>query len=56
MANLITTLTSITSFCASMVGTWVTTIFAQGNEVIQLFVLVPLVGIGIGALKRLMSA
>lgn len=42
---------------ADMVGTWVGTITHTGNEILLLgAVLVPLVGIGIGALKRMLSA
>lgn len=55
MATILTTIGSLVTSFSAMVSTWVGVIFATGNEVIQLFVLLPLVGIGIGALKRLMS-
>lgn len=56
MAAILTTLNSIVTSCAGMVISWTGVIFATGNEYIQLMVLLPLVGIGIGLLKRLVNA
>jgi len=35
-----------------MVGELVTTITAQGNEILLLFTMIPIVGLGIGLFKR----
>ena len=57
MSTIITNLTSFVTAVAGYVTTWVGTITASGNEVLLLgAVLVPLVGIGIGAFKRMLSS
>ena len=50
LASIISSLTSFVTAVAGYITTWVATITASGNEVLLLgAVLVPLVGIGIGA-------
>lgn len=56
MAALIASVTSLVTAAVDWLGSWVGSITATGNEVLLLFVVaVPLVGLGIGALKRLIS-
>lgn len=55
MSTLITTVGSIVTAAAGWVSTFVGTITASGNEILQLFILLPLVGLGIGLLKRLIK-
>lgn len=38
----------------SWVGSFLGSIMAEGNEILLLFILIPLVGLGIGLVKRLM--
>lgn len=56
LSSLISSLTSIVTAVAGYITTWVATVTATGNELILFAVLIPVVGIGIGALKRMMSA
>lgn len=53
MAGILQTLTGIVTSFSSMIATWISVIFDEGNEILALFALLPLVGIGIGFLKRL---
>lgn len=56
MASLITAVTSLVTAAVDWLSSWVGSITATGNEILLLFVVaVPLVGLGIGALKRLIS-
>lgn len=59
-SGITTTLSMLEEFVesvADMIHTWVGTITTGGNEILLLgAVIVPLVGIGIGALKRMLSA
>lgn len=56
MATFISDLTSIVTAVAGYVTTWISTVTAEGNSILLFSMLIPLVGIGIGALKRLLSA
>lgn len=51
-----TTITAITAVVTATVG-WITSymgaITAEGNELLMIFFALPLVGLGIGAIKRL---
>lgn len=55
MASLMTTVTAVFTAAIGMVSTVITTITASGNELLLLFALLPLVGIGVGLTKRLLS-
>lgn len=56
LASIISNLTTVVTAVAGYISTWVATITASGNEVLLLgAVLIPLVGIGIGAFKRMLS-
>lgn len=56
MTALITVITSLVTAAAGWVNTFVGTMTAEGNEIILLFALLPIVGLGIGVMKRLMRA
>lgn len=57
MSSLISAVTSWVTAVAGYITTWVATITASGNEILLLgCVAIPLVGVGIGALKRMLSS
>lgn len=49
LSNLSTVFTSVITMAGSVLGT----VTAEGNEYLELFMLLPLVGIGVGMLSRL---
>ena len=53
MAALLTAAGSIVTSAVGWMGTFLGTITAAGNEVLLLFVLLPLVGLGVGLVKRM---
>lgn len=53
MATLLTTITSILTSIVSWVGSVISMITAEGNELILLFVILPVALIAIGVVKRL---
>ena len=55
MQTLLSNVTLVVNECFSWVGTAVSTITASGNEILELAVIVPFVGLSIGLLKRLLS-
>lgn len=56
MADLVTSVTTLVTAAVSWMGSYVSAITAEGNEVLLLgAVAVPLVGLGVGLLKRLIS-
>ncbi len=55
MTTLMTNVGDIFTTAIGVVCEVATTITAEGNEILLLFVLLPLVGLGIGLFKRLMS-
>lgn len=56
MAGLISSVTSLVTAAVGWMTSWVGAITAEGNDILLLFcVAVPMVGLGIGALKRLIS-
>lgn len=56
MATITGAVTSAVTAFSSMVATWIGVITETGNELLLFFVVgVPLVGIGIGLLKRLIT-
>lgn len=54
MSTIIGYITSIVTAAVSWIGSYVGVITAQGNEFLLLFLLVPMVGLGIGLFKRLL--
>lgn len=55
MATIITAITSVVTAAVGWLTTYVGAITASGNEVLLLMVVaVPLVGLGVGLLKRLL--
>lgn len=54
MSTILTTITSIVTSAVSWIGSYVGVVTAQGNEFLMLFLLVPMVGLGIGLFKRLL--
>lgn len=55
IGGLTTSISQIFSGAIGMVGNVVSTITASGNELLLLFAILPLVGIGVGLTKRLLS-
>lgn len=45
----------VVTACITWIGAYMGAIMAQGNELLLVFFALPLVGLGIGALKRLAS-
>ena len=54
MAAILTAVTSIVTASVGWMGSFLGTITSAGNEILLLFVLIPLVGLGIGLVKRLL--
>lgn len=55
MTTILTNVGSIVTASISWIGSYVSTITASGNEILFLFVALPIVGLAIGLLKRLIS-
>lgn len=55
MANILSTVGDVVTSAISWIGDYASLITAEGNEIMLLFVLLPLVGLGIGLLKRMVS-
>lgn len=53
--SIIDTLGSLVTAFASYVSQWLTVIFTSGNELLLVAIVLPLVGIGITFIKRLMG-
>lgn len=53
--TIISTLTSLVTAFAGYVTTWVSTIFASGNEMLVVALVLPLVGVGISIIRRLLG-
>lgn len=54
MASILTAVTSIVTSAVSWIGSFVGVVTAAGNEFLMLFMLIPVVGLGIGLFKRLL--
>ena len=52
MEAIMSTVTSVFTTGLTMVGDLVETITASGNELLLLFTMIPIVGLGIGLFKR----
>lgn len=53
MASIISTVTSLVTAAFGWVTTVVSTITAEGNELLLMAVVLPFVGLGVGLLRRL---
>lgn len=54
MADILTSVGSIVTAAVGWMGNFLGTITTAGNEILLLFVLLPLVGLGIGLVKRML--
>lgn len=55
MATVISQLSSFVTAAIGWIGQYVTFITAEGHEIVLFFIMMPLVGLGIGLLKRLIN-
>lgn len=53
IAALLSNITSVVTACVSWIGSYMGAVTHAGNELLLVFFALPLVGMGIGALKRL---
>lgn len=53
MAAILTTVTSVVTSAIGWMTSFVSAITASGNEILLLFVVVPLVGLGVGLIRRM---
>lgn len=53
MATVVTNITTLVTAVVGWIGQYMGAITAEGNELLMVFFALPLVGMGIGALKRL---
>ena len=55
MSSFITTVSAIVTAAIGWMGDYIGAITAEGNEMLMFFLALPLVGTGIGLIKRLIS-
>ena len=55
METLLTTVGSLVQACVGWMGYFLQAIMQEGNELLLVFVLLPLAGLGVGFLRRLMN-
>lgn len=55
MAGALAAITAVVTECISWINLYMGAVTAEGNELLLVFFALPLVGMGIGALKRLAS-
>lgn len=55
MASFLSTVTSIVTAAIGWMGTYIGAITAEGNEMLLVFMALPLVGLGIGLIRRMIS-
>lgn len=55
MASAITAITTVVTAAVGWVGQYMGAIMAEGNELLLIFFALPLVGLGIGVIKRLVA-
>lgn len=53
MAAILTAITSMVTAAVGWMGSFLGTITTSGNEILLLFVLLPIVGLGIGLVRRM---
>lgn len=54
MGAILTSATSVVTAAVGWMGTFISQITATGNELLLVFVLVPLVGLGVGLARRML--
>ena len=54
MGAILTSATSVITAAVGWMGTFISQITAAGNELLLVFVLVPLVGLGVGLARRML--
>ena len=55
MASVISSITAVVTATVGWIGQYMSAITASGNELLMIFFAMPLVGLGIGAIKRLVA-
>lgn len=55
IAAVVAAISAIVTACVTWITSYMGAIMAQGNELLLVFFALPLVGIGIGAIKRLVN-
>lgn len=55
LALVVQNLTAIVTAVVTWIGSYMGAITSQGNELLMIFFALPLIGLGIGAIKRLAS-
>lgn len=55
VTTILDTLGALVNAFKGYVGTWITTIFTAGNELLVVAIVLPLIGVGIGLIRRLMG-
>lgn len=55
MATILTAVGSVVAAAISWMGSFLSVITAEGNEILLLFIIIPVVGLGIGLLQRLIN-
>ena len=55
LADVITAISAVVTATVGWIGDYMGAITAQGNELLMVFFAIPLVGMGIGAIKRLVN-
>lgn len=54
MTALLANVTSVVTSAVGWMGSYLSTITASGNEVLLLFTVIPLVGVGVGLVRRML--
>lgn len=55
MSGAITAISAVVTACVGWISDYMGAVMATGNELLLIFFALPLVGMGIGAIKRLVS-
>lgn len=55
LADVISAISTVVTATVGWIGDYMGAITAQGNELLMVFFAIPLVGMGIGAIKRLVN-
>lgn len=55
LAAVLASIGEVVTACITWIGAYMGAITASGNELLMVFFAIPLVGLGIGAIKRLAS-
>lgn len=55
MAGLVTAVDAIVTGAVGWIGDYISAIGQSGNEILLFFMLIPVVGLGVGLIKRMIS-